>query len=119
MYDICVHIAAANPRYVFRKSMPLDVICNKKEIMGAQMHDRPQRPIDKIVEDQRDNSLNQIAYWSNPFSRVQKMNDYIKAVIAMTGENARVSCFGRFQIGKYKSAESAARIGYLLIGRKN
>jgi elongation factor Ts len=100
--DICMHIAAANPSYVSRETVPADVIGNEREIASAQASGKPQHAIDKIVEGKLDKWYQQICLLEQPFVKDQEktVNDYVTAAIAIIGENIRVGRFVRFQIGE-------------------
>ncbi|MDR0741012.1 MAG: translation elongation factor Ts [Puniceicoccales bacterium] len=100
--DICMHIAAANPSYASRETVPADVIGNEREIASAQAFGKPQHAIDKIVEGKLDKWYQQICLLEQPFVKDQEktVNDYITAAIAIIGENIRVGRFVRFQIGE-------------------
>ncbi|MDR2372287.1 MAG: translation elongation factor Ts [Puniceicoccales bacterium] len=100
--DICMHIAAANPSYASRETVPADVISNEREIASAQAFGKPQHAIDKIVEGKLDKWYQQICLLEQPFVKDQEktVNDYITATIAIIGENIRVGRFVRFQIGE-------------------
>jgi elongation factor Ts len=100
--DVCMHIAAANPSYVSRETVPADVVGNEREIASAQALGKPQHAIDKIVEGKLDKWYQQICLLEQPFVKDQEktVNDYITAAIAIIGENIRVGRFVRFQIGE-------------------
>ncbi|MDR2812570.1 MAG: translation elongation factor Ts [Puniceicoccales bacterium] len=100
--DICMHIAAANPLYVCRESVPPDVVGNEREIAAAQARDKPQHAIDKIVEGKMDKWYQQNCLLEQFFVKDQEktVNDHITAAIAIIGENIRVGRFVRFQIGE-------------------
>ncbi|MDR0418504.1 MAG: translation elongation factor Ts [Puniceicoccales bacterium] len=99
--DICMHIAAVNPLYISRESVPTDVVSNEKEIASVQMAGKPQHAIDKIIEGKLDKWYQQNCLLEQSFVKDQEktVNDYITAAIAIIGENIRVSRFVRFQIG--------------------
>jgi elongation factor Ts len=101
-HDICVHVAAANPSYTSRETVPADVIGNEREIASAQAFGKPQYAIDKIVEGKLDKWYQQVCLLERPFVKDQErtVNDYITAAIAIIGENIRVGRFVRFQIGE-------------------
>ena len=48
--DVCMHIAAFNPRYVAPDDVPADVMEKEKEIAKAQVQGKPENIMDKIVE---------------------------------------------------------------------
>jgi elongation factor Ts len=100
--DICMHIAAVNPSYISRETIPADVIGNEREIAGAQTLGKPQHAIDKIIEGKLDKWYQQVCLLEQPFVKDQEktVNDYITAAIAIIGENIRVGRFVRFQIGE-------------------
>ena len=101
--DICMHIAAAKPKFVSREEVTEDILIKEKEIFAAQARDsgKPEKIIDKIVTGKMDkfyeeNCLLEQKFIKDTDSTIQ---DFIKQKIALLGENILVGNFSRFEIG--------------------
>jgi elongation factor Ts len=101
--DICMHIAAAKPRFVSRDEVTEDVLSKEKEIFAAQARDsgKPEKIIDKIVTGKIDkfyeeNCLLEQKFIKDSDSTIQEV---IKQKIAVLGENILIGNFSRFEIG--------------------
>jgi elongation factor Ts len=57
MKDLAMHIAASNPTYVSRESVPQEVLVREQEIYRGQVAGKPANVIDKIVEGKVENSI--------------------------------------------------------------
>ena len=102
--DICMHIAASNPRFVSRDEVTEDVLIKEKEIYAAQAREsgKPEKIIDKIVLGKigkfyEENCLLEQKFIKNTDCTIQEL---IKEKIAVLGENIIVGSFCRFEIGK-------------------
>jgi elongation factor Ts len=102
--DICMHIAAAKPRFVSRDEVTDDVLTKEKEIFAAQAREsgKPEKIIDKIVMGKIDkfyeeNCLLEQKFVKNADCTIQ---DLIKEKIAILGENIMIASFCRFEVGK-------------------
>ncbi len=101
--DICMHIAAARPKFVSREEVTEDILIKEKEIFAAQARDsgKPEKIIDKIVTGKMDkfyeeNCLLEQKFIKDTDSTIQ---DFIKQKIALLGENILDGNFCRFEIG--------------------
>ncbi|MFH0933373.1 MAG: translation elongation factor Ts [Nitrospirota bacterium] len=102
--DIAMHVAAAYPSYLSREDVPQDVIEQEKEIYRAQITDRPQHVIEKIVEGKLDkfyseNCLLDQVFIKDPEQK-KRIKDLIAENIARLGENIVIKRFVRFQLGE-------------------
>jgi elongation factor Ts len=102
--DIAMHIAAANPSYLSREDVPQNVMEQEKEIYRAQITDKPQHVIEKIVEGKlekfySDNCLLDQIFIKDPEQK-KKVKDLIAENIARLGENIVIRRFIRFQLGE-------------------
>ncbi len=99
-----MHIAAANPAYVSRENVPLDVIEREKEIYRAQVANKPPQVVEKILEGKlekfySDTCLLDQVFIKDPEGKL-KIKDLITEKIAKVGENIIVRRFARFQLGE-------------------
>jgi elongation factor Ts len=102
--EICMQIAAANPRYISREDVPQEVIEKEKEILRAQAlnEGKPANVIDKIVEGRlekfyKENCLLEQEYIRDPEKTVK---DLLNEMIAKLGENIIIRRFARFERGE-------------------
>ena len=102
--DICMHIAAAKPRFISREEVTEDTLEKEKEIYAAQARDsgKPEKIIDKIVTGKMDkfyeeNCLLEQKFIKNADCTIQEL---VKQKIAVLGENIMVGNFSRFVIGQ-------------------
>ena len=102
--DICMHIAAAKPRFVSREEVTEDTLEKEKEIYAAQARDsgKPEKIIDKIVTGKMDKFYEENCLLEQKFIKDTDctIHELIKQKIAVLGENIMVGNFCRFEIGK-------------------
>ncbi|MGB9716328.1 MAG: translation elongation factor Ts [Thermodesulfovibrionales bacterium] len=102
--DIAMQIAAANPLYISRDDVPLDVIEREKEIYKAQIKDKPQHIIEKIVEGKLDRFYTEMCLLDQIFikdpEQKKRVKDLVSEHIARLGENIVIRRFVRFQLGE-------------------
>lgn len=102
--DIAMQIAAANPLYISREDVPLDVIEREKEIYRAQIKDKPQHIIEKIVEGKLDRFYTETCLLDQIFikdpEQKKRIKDLVSEHIARLGENIVIRRFVRFQLGE-------------------
>jgi len=101
--DICMQIAASNPRYVSRDSVPEDVIASEKEIYIAQakQEGKPDKMLDKIAEGKLNRFFGEVCLLEQPFIKDtdKSIDDIIKMAISKIGENITIGRFIRFEVG--------------------
>jgi elongation factor Ts len=102
--DICMQIAAANPRYISRDDIPQEVIEKEKEIYRAQLagSGKPENIIDKIIQGKLEKGFfAQCCLLDQPFVKDDKLTigQLVTEKIAKLGENLNIRRFSRFQLG--------------------
>jgi len=104
--DICMHIAAADPRplYTKREDVPSEMIEKEKEIYASQVTNKPANVVEKIVEGKlekfyADTCLLEQVFIKDPDGK-KKIKDLIVEKVAKLGENIMVKRFVRFQLGE-------------------
>ncbi|MGE0615010.1 MAG: translation elongation factor Ts [Bacteriovoracia bacterium] len=102
--DICMHVAAANPRWVLSTEVPADVVGKEKEIAVAQMKDsgKPAAVLEKIAEGKikkfyEENCLMNQSFIKDPDKTIEGL---LKETIATLGENITIRRFCRFALGE-------------------
>lgn len=101
--DICMHIAATDPKFVKQEEVTEEILEKEKEIFMAQAMDsgKPKDIAEKMVEGKlskyyTENCLYEQAFVKDPDVTVGQM---ISTKIAEIGENIVVSRFSRFVLG--------------------
>ena len=102
--NITLQIAAANPLYIDREDVPLEVLQKEKEIYRSQLENsnKPKNVIENIVEG-RLNKYFQVTclldqeYIRNPELTVKQL---VLETIAKLKENIQVKRFVRYQLGE-------------------
>jgi elongation factor Ts len=94
IHNVCIHIAAFNPRYICSKCVPADVIEHEKEIAKAQLAGKPENIIEKIV-------MGKINKWFTEVCLVdQPWIDDAKTSISKLKPNMTIKRFIRWEIGE-------------------
>ncbi len=108
--ELCLQIAAANPKWIKKEDVPEEVIKQEKEIYKKQLmqdeknKNKPENVIDKIVEGRIEKFYEETCLLEQPYIRdpqgKQKVKDIILQAISKTGENITVKRFVRFVLGE-------------------
>ena len=101
--EIALQVAAANPQYVSRETVPADVIEREKSVYRGQMENsgKPPQVIEKIVEGKLGSFYEQVCLVDQASIRdpKQTVGAALQAAIAKLGENISVARFVRFKVG--------------------
>jgi len=100
--DLCMQVAAMNPIAVSRDDLPEDLVEKEREIYRAQIKDKPDHIVEKIVEGRLKKFYEQACLLEQPFIKddKSKVEDLLTAKIAKLGENIRVRRFCRLAVGE-------------------
>jgi elongation factor Ts len=100
--DLAMQIAAANPIYVKKEDIPPESIEKEKEIIKAQIKDKPAAAIEKITEGKLAKFFEDACLMEQPFVKDpnMKVKDLLTAMIAKIGENVLIRRFVRYQVGE-------------------
>jgi elongation factor Ts len=102
--EIALQVAAANPQYVSRETVPADVIEREKSVYRGQMENsgKPPQVIEKIVEGKLGSFYEQVCLVDQASIRdpKQTVGAALQAAIAKLGENISVARFVRFKVGE-------------------
>ena len=102
--EIALQVAAANPQYVSRESIPADVIDREKSVYRGQMENsgKPPQVIEKIVEGKLGSFYEQVCLvdQASICDPKQTVGAALQAAIAKLGENISVARFVRFKVGE-------------------
>lgn len=96
--DICLHIAASNPKYLDSSFVDADFVNKEKEIYAAKLKEqgKPDNMIPKIVEGQVAKLLKEVCLVSQPF--VKDPDTTIEKLVASNG--AKIVSYTRFELGE-------------------
>ncbi len=100
--DIAMQIAASNPLYVKKEDAPPEVIKKEVDIFKAQMKDKPDAAIEKIVAGKLEKFYEEACLLEQPFIKDTnvKVKDLLASMVAKVGENVLVRRFVRYQVGE-------------------
>ncbi len=100
--DLALHISAADPLYVTRDQVPLELIDKERELFRAEMQNesKPAEIIEKIVEGKINKWLGDIVLMEQVYIKddAKKVEEFIKEKISSMGENMQVRRIARFTI---------------------
>ena len=101
--EISMHVAAANPAFVRRDDVPIDVLEREKSIFRNQFEksNKPPHVIDRIVEGKISSYYEQTVLVDQPSIRDPKttIGTMVSDAIAKLGENITIARFSRFKVG--------------------
>ncbi len=104
--DLCMHVAAANPRYVRRSEVPEAELLREKDIYmdQARQSGKPEGILSKIVEGKLEKFYGDVCLEDQVFVKdpdgKQKVSELVTSKIAKIGENISVRRFARYQLGE-------------------
>lgn len=102
--DLCMHIAAAAPRFVTKDEVPAEEVEKEKEILMAQpdMASKPDNVKAKIIEGRIEKHYENVCLLHQPFVKDPgvKIEELINQTIATIGEKIVVKRFVRFVVGE-------------------
>ncbi len=99
--DLCLHIAAASPRYLQREDVPADVVAKERDIGAGQVTGKPANVLEKIVDGKMNKFYADNCLMEQPFIKNQEISitDLVKGKISELGENLVVRRFTRYAVG--------------------
>lgn len=104
--DLAMQVAAANPSWVGRESVPPEVIEKEREIYRSQMADQKKPPpvLDRIIAGKLEKFYAEHCLLEQAFIRDAsgrtRVKDLVDDLNARTGERIVVRRFARFQVGE-------------------
>ncbi len=114
VHDVAMHIAAANPLFLDRESVPCTVLENERAICRSQAIESGKGGsiLDKIVEGKLKKFFEDACLLHQPFIKIpeKSIEVILRENIAKIGENIVIRRFARFQLGEVVK-EAAQFIG--------
>ena len=102
--NLTLQIAASNPSWIDKNSIPKEVISQQKGIIAEQFQgkNKPPAVIDKIVEGKLNDFYKEHVLLEQGYIKEETMTvkEYIDSKIAKLGENIKVKRFVRYEIGE-------------------
>jgi elongation factor Ts len=103
---IALQIAAVNPTYLDRDSVPPEVVESEKAIYRArcEKEGKPEKVWDRIIEGMLDKFFQDICLLEQPFVKDPSVSvgELVAQAAAKLGEKVEVSRFTRYQVGGKK-----------------
>jgi len=102
--DVAMQVTAANPSYVKREDVPVEVRDKEKHIYRIQAKEagKPEKILDKIADGKLDKFYQEVCLLEQPFIKNPDISikDLLEDLIAKMGENIVVRRFVRYQLGE-------------------
>jgi elongation factor Ts len=100
--DLAMHVGAADPVYLTRDEVPVDLIEKEKEMFKREMEAqaKPAEVIEKITEGKMNKWYSEIVLMEQSYIKDEDVTieEFIKSKIASLGENMQLKRFARFTI---------------------
>jgi len=102
--DVCMQIAAMNPKFVSRNDVPADFISKEREILTGQaqndenLNKKPPQVVEKIIEGRLDKGLKEICLLEQEYVKEGDMT--VEAYLKKVAADLKVSGFMRFETGE-------------------
>ncbi|HEV8019488.1 MAG TPA: translation elongation factor Ts [Steroidobacteraceae bacterium] len=96
-YDLAMHVAASNPRYLTHAQVPEDVVAKERAILTEQARNegKPPEIVAKMVEGRLRKALSEITLAGQPFVK----DPEVTIEKLLKGAKAEVLAFERFEVG--------------------
>lgn len=108
--DIAMHIAAMDPQYLDRESVPGNDIEKERDILRNQAIEsgKPEKIVDKIVDGKIDKFYENFCLLEQTFVKDpdKTVSDLVTDAVAKLGENIKIGRFTRFKIGEGAEVKS-------------
>ncbi|MCM8821094.1 MAG: elongation factor Ts [Candidatus Omnitrophica bacterium] len=100
--NLTLQIAASDPKWVDKESIPQDILEQEKQIYREQFKDKPPAVIEKIVEGKMEDFYKANVLLEQTFVKDENITvkEYINSKIAKVGENIRVRRFVKYELGE-------------------
>jgi elongation factor Ts len=107
--EICLQVAAANPRYMSKEEVPAQILEQERSILRTQAlnEGKPEKVVEKIIEGRLEKYFKENCLLEQPSIRDQDttISDLLAAIVAKIGENIVIRRFVRFAVGEEAAEE--------------
>ncbi len=101
-HDICLQIAAMNPKFITEEDIPENILNKEKEIYQEQLKesDKKKEILENIINGKISKFKNEVSLLNQVFIKEEKktIKELIDEKIAKFGENIVVNSFSRYEI---------------------
>lgn len=101
-YELAMHVAATNPKYLKPEDIPTEVIAEEEAIYRDQLKSegKPEAMWDKILPGKLARYYSEVCLLNQPFVKddEQTVQDLITAATAKLGENIQIQSFSRLAL---------------------
>ena len=101
--DIAMQVAAANPQYLNKESVPADVLQKERDIQRerALNEGKPEKMVDKIAEGRMSKFYEEVCLLEQPFIRENTISvgELIRTASGKLADNLQIARFVRFKVG--------------------
>lgn len=99
--ELALHIAGANPLYISKEDVPMEVIEKEKEIYKEEIKNKPKEVVEKILEGKIAKFYEEACLLEQAFVKNSdiKVKQVVADSVAKMGENVQVKRFARFVLG--------------------
>jgi elongation factor Ts len=102
--NICLHIAAAAPKYISSEDVPQEILDEERDIIREQFKDsgKPPEIVEKIVQGKLSKYYQEACLLDQPYIKEDKMavKELITAFISKFRENVVIRRFVRYELGE-------------------
>jgi len=100
--NLTLQIAASNPKWIDKESIPPDILEQEKQVYREQFKDKPPAVIEKIVEGKMQDFYKENVLLDQVFVKDENITvkEYIDSKIAKFGENIKVRRFVKYELGE-------------------
>ena len=104
VHDLCMQVAALNPKYVSRDQVPAELVEKEKLVLRAQAQSegKPAPVVERIVTGRLDKFYSQVCLLDQAFIKDDEktVGALLNETIAKLGENMVISRFVRYERGE-------------------
>jgi elongation factor Ts len=102
--ELCMQIAAQQPRWVSKEDVPPDALDREREILRQQAlnEGKPEHIVEKMIEGRLSKFYENYCLLEQPYIRddTKKVGDLLNELLAKTGEKIVIRRFVRYQVGE-------------------
>jgi len=102
VHNLCLQIAATNPRYITKEDVPIEMINTETKIGTAIAGDKPKAAVARIVGGYLERLYSSVCLLEQIYvknTHNETVHDVMNNLIAKMKENIRIRRFTRYQIG--------------------
>lgn len=111
VHEVCLQIAAMNPKYVSRDDVPMEEIGNELEILHEQLEGIDEESTQPMQQSHMEKFYRERVLLDQPYVKdgSKSMHDLLQELIASLRENVVISRFKRFSLGEETAASGTAQ----------